>query len=127
MAHSPVVWWEINARDGESLMRFYRAVFGWECRHDEDSGIWHLDSGQGRAGAISGGVFTGKGVLPPHRCLYVEVEDVDAVVERAKAEGRPILQGPFDLEGVGRLAFFEDPEGHMIGLIAPSPRPAREP
>jgi predicted enzyme related to lactoylglutathione lyase len=119
MPRNPVVWWEINARDGKALTDFYEGVFEWSVRLDETSGIWHLDSGEAGAGTIGGGIFTGKGVLPPHRCLYVRVDDVDKVSSRVETRGCPILQGPFDLEGVGRLAFFQDPEGNMIGLIGP--------
>ena len=72
-------------------------------------------------GTISGGILTGRGALPPHRCLYVRVDDVDAFAARAAERGCPPLQGPFDLEGTGRLAFFRDPEGHMVGLIGPTP------
>ncbi len=113
---NPVVWWEINAKDGDKLSDFYRKIFDWDMPLDEESGIHEVKRGE-MAGSIGGGIFTGKGHLPPHRCLYLEVEDIDEVCGRAKAAGQEILQGPFDVEGVGRLAFFRDPEGHMLGLI----------
>lgn len=112
----PVVWWEINAQDGEALAAFYRAVFDWELPLDAAAGIWE-QAASGRPGEIGGGIFTGKGALPPHRCLYIAVGDIGAVCARARAQGREILQGPFAVAGIGRLAFFRDPEGHMLGLI----------
>jgi predicted enzyme related to lactoylglutathione lyase len=118
---NPVVWWEINAKDGEALAAFYRRVLEWEMPLNEASGIWEA-KGEEKPGTIGGGIFTGKGALPTHRCLYVQVEDIDAVCARAREAGREILQGPFALSGVGRLAFFTDPEGHMIGLIEPEAR-----
>ncbi len=111
-----VVWWEINAVDGEALSAFYRALFDWKLPQDPASGIWE-QKGSGKPGDIGGGIFTGKGALPTHRCLYVEVEDIEASCARARELGREILQGPFAVAGVGRLAFFRDPEGHMLGLI----------
>ncbi|MCB9465158.1 MAG: VOC family protein [Candidatus Eisenbacteria bacterium] len=117
MARNPVIWWEINAKDGERLTEFYREVFEWDCPLDEGSGIWEVDSTGGRSGAISGGIFTGKGRLPYHRCLYVEVEDIEEMTRRVVANGLPILQGPFEVGGGTQLAFFQDPEGHMIGLL----------
>jgi len=117
----PVVWWEINAADGEALAGFYRAVFDWKLPQDATTGIWEQVA-SGRPGEIGGGIFTGKGALPPHRCLYVAVEDIEAVCARARAQGREILQGPFAVPGVGRLAFFRDPEGHMLGLIEREPK-----
>lgn len=118
---NPVVWWEINAKDGEALSAFYRRVFEWEMPKDESTGIWELNA-EKRPGTIGGGIFTGKGALPTHRCIYVQVLDIDEVCARAREAGREILQGPFALSGVGRLAFFTDPEGHMLGLIEPEPR-----
>ena len=111
-----VVWWEINAKDGEKLSAFYREVLEWEMPLDEKSGIWEVARDEA-AGNIGGGIFTGQGRLPTHRCLIVQVEDIDQVCGRVKRAGQEILQGPFALEGVGRLAFFRDPEGHMLGLI----------
>lgn len=122
MVKHRMCFWEINAKDAELLVEFYTKVFGWEHSYDEAIGIWRFDSGNGKDGGIGGAVFTGKGGLPTHRCLYISVEDVDAIAEKTKSLGQQILQGPFDLEGVGRLAFFQDPEGHMIGLIGPGPK-----
>lgn len=113
---NPVVWWEINAKDGEKLSAFYREVFEWEMPRDEQSGIWEVTRSD-EPGNIGGGIFTGQGRLPTHRCIYVQVEDIDLVCGRAADAGQEILQGPFALEGLGQLAFFRDPEGHMIGLI----------
>ena len=117
MARNRVCYWEINAKDGPALVEFYMQLFGWKSKYDEGFDFYDLDTGNGKDGGIGGGIFTGKGRLPPHRCLYIDVEDVDVIVQRAKDMGREILQGPFDLSSVGRLAFFQDPEGHMIGLI----------
>jgi predicted enzyme related to lactoylglutathione lyase len=116
-------FWEINAKNGALLTRFYEQLFGWEAKHDEASGIWHIPSGSGTDGGIGGGIFTGKGRLPPHRCLYLEVEDVDDTCRKAEELGVAILQGPFEAAPGVRLAFFRDPEGHMLGVSGPSNSP----
>lgn len=112
-------WWEINAEEAKPLVEFYGEVFGWNHTYDDGSGIYYIDSGNGSNGGIGGGIFTGKGTLPTHRCLYIKVDDVDAIVRKVRARGQQILQGPYDLPSGTRLAFFRDPEGHMIGLIKP--------
>jgi len=94
--NNPIVYWEINAKDGPALAEFYRDV------------------------GIDGGIFTGKGLLPPHRALYIEVEDIREVLEKVSKRGIEILQGPFE-SGNAILAFFRDPEGHMLGLIERKP------
>ncbi|WP_367363574.1 hypothetical protein [Mesotoga sp.] len=37
---------------------------------------------------INGGIFTGKGVLPTHRALYIEVEDMNEIIKRVQDHGR---------------------------------------
>jgi predicted enzyme related to lactoylglutathione lyase len=117
MTKNRVCFWEINAKDGPALAEFYTRLFGWKSRYDEKSDFFDFDTGGDQAGGINGGIFTGKGRLPTHRCLYVEVEDIDIACKKARELGREILQGPFEVDRVGYLAFFTDPEGHMIGLI----------
>ncbi len=114
-----VSFWEINAEDGPALVAFYRQVFGWQATEDTGTGVTRLETGDGTDGGIPGAIFTGKGALPTHRCLYVDVEDVDRVCAAVEALGQPILQGPFDFQGRLRLAFFRDPEGHMLGITGP--------
>ena len=111
--NNPIVYWEINAKDGPALAEFYRDVFEWESSVD-DTGFYSFKSGSARG--IDGGIFTGKGLLPPHRALYIEVEDIKIVLERVARRGAEILLGPFE-SGNAILAFFRDPEGHMLGLI----------
>jgi len=101
--NNPIVYWEINAKDGPALAEFYRDVFFFFF-----------------GGGIDGGIFTGKGLLPPHRALYIEVEDIREVLEKVSKRGIEILQGPFE-SGNAILAFFRDPEGHMLGLIERKP------
>ena len=50
--------------------------------------------------------------------IQVEVEDVDAHFERAKAAGAVILSEPRD-NPAGRLYRAEDPEGHRWMFIKP--------
>jgi predicted enzyme related to lactoylglutathione lyase len=115
--NNPIVYWEINAKDGPALAEFYRDVFEWESAVD-DTGFHSFKSGN--TGGIDGGIFTGKGLLPPHRALYIEVENLREVLEKVSRRGIEILQGPFELGNV-ILAFFRDPEGHMLGLIERKP------
>ena len=116
MTKNRVCYWEINAKDGPALVDFYTRLFDWESRYDAATDFYDLDSGRA-SGGINGGIFTGKGDLPIHRCLYVEVEDMERVLQKVREMGRTILQGPFEVAGLGVLAFFRDPEEHMIGLI----------
>jgi len=114
---NPVVYWEINGTEGKKLADFYLDLFEWEYDNEPGSDFYNFRSGNDDRGSINGGVFTGKGKLPHHLTIYVEVADVDEYFNRALEKGGTFAQAPFDLEGAGRLAFFRDPDGHIIGLI----------
>jgi len=49
-------------------------------------------------------------------CIYVD--DVDAVVARARPEGIEVLVAPVDQPWGERLAYVRDPEGNTIMLTA---------
>lgn len=124
MGRNRVSYWEINGTVGKKLAEFYTGLFDWEYTNQPGSDFYHLHSG-GENGTIHGGVFTGKGALPHHLTIYVDVDDTDAYYAKALEMGGTHAQAPFDVPGVGRLGFFRDPDGHIIGLIqreTPSPR-----
>ena len=45
------------------------------------------------------------------------VEDIHATVAAIEAAGGRILTRPFYIEGVGKLVYFEDTEGNLIGAM----------
>jgi len=54
---------------------------------------------------------------PSHWISYVSVEDVDASAKAATAKGGKVVEGPFDIPGVGRTARIGDPQGAEICLF----------
>jgi uncharacterized protein len=53
---------------------------------------------------------------------YIQVADVDAAAAKAVELGGKLLSGPFDVQGSGRMATIEDPDGARVGLITPEAR-----
>ena len=45
------------------------------------------------------------------------VEDIHATIAAVEAAGGKLLTRPFHLEGVGRLIYFEDTEGNLVGAM----------
>jgi lactoylglutathione lyase len=62
------------------------------------------------------GVEPGPG---PRHELFVYVEDVDAAVTRAAANGGSVLKEPADMPWGERVGFVADPEGNVVSLAAP--------
>jgi predicted enzyme related to lactoylglutathione lyase len=49
--------------------------------------------------------------------LSFAVEDIDATTAAIEANGGKVLMAPFHIVGVGRLSFFQDPEGNIAGAM----------
>ena len=56
----------------------------------------------------------------PMWVTYFNVDDVDAAVERAVQNGGELPDPPWDVPGVGRMAWIYDPQGALLGLITPA-------
>jgi predicted enzyme related to lactoylglutathione lyase len=50
---------------------------------------------------------------------WVQVEDVDAALDRVTDGGGDLITGASDYPGVGRMAIVSDPTGATFGLITP--------
>ena len=113
----PVVRFEIMGGDGEELSRFYGELFGWRMEPVEGSGggyrLAHTDAGTGIDGGL--GSFPG---APSYVTVYVQVQDLEAAVERARALGATVVAPPREVAPGTRTAVLTDPAGHMIGVIA---------
>jgi len=113
----PVVHWEIGARDAERLQKFYGDLFDWQINADNPMGYGLVITGAREQGGIDGGIMKAPEGAPPYMALYVEVDDLEAYVAKAEGMGASTLMPPTPIEGVGRIAMLQDPEGHMIGLL----------
>jgi uncharacterized protein len=49
--------------------------------------------------------------------FYVEVDDLQAALEKVAANGGSTVAPPMDLPGGLSIALFADPEGHVVGLV----------
>lgn len=110
----PVVHFEIVGKDGERLRSYYSALFGWEidANNPMDYGIVPR-AGEG----IPGGVGRGPDGYDGHVTFYVEVPDVEAALAQAESLGGSRMMGPDRImEGV-EIGLFNDPEGHLVGVV----------
>jgi predicted enzyme related to lactoylglutathione lyase len=113
MAH-PVVWFEVLGLEGEKLRQFYRGLFGWKIETSNPMKYGMVDTGS-KAG-IPGGVGE---VYPGTRSwvtFYVETPDVAATLDQVQRLGGKVVMPKTAMPDV-TLGAFEDPEGHVIGLV----------
>jgi predicted enzyme related to lactoylglutathione lyase len=113
MAH-PVMWFEVLGNDGDGLQKFYANLFGWRFAADSPAKYGLVDTGETRG--IPGGIGQ---MFPGTRSwttFYVETPDVAASLAGVERLGGKVIMPRTVMPGV-TLGVFEDPEGHVIGLV----------
>jgi predicted enzyme related to lactoylglutathione lyase len=101
---------------------FYNEVFGWTSR-EMDMGPAGSYTIFQRAGDVdtAGAMPRPEGMeAPPLWWPYIAVDDADATASRTKELGGNVVQEPFDVETVGRIAILADPNGAVFGVIKPT-------
>jgi uncharacterized protein len=109
---NPVVHFEIGAADNQSLGKFYSELFGWELR-EVSEGYTLVDTRGGQG--LNGGIGR-SGTGEPWATFYVEVDDLQAYLDRAGALGGRAVLGITEFPGMA-FAMFDDPDGLLVGLV----------
>ena len=116
-------WNELMTRDADAAMKFYTETFGWN--------YMAMDMGVGTYNVIEGGTDDGGmgGIMamptempdevPNHWGVYFAVADIEATVEKAKANGATIIQEPFAIPDIGTVAVIHDPNNGHFNLMQP--------
>ena len=113
-------WIELGTSDNEAAKSFYTQLFGWD----------YVDNPMGEHGVYTMLKLNGKDVgglyklmpdmvaqgVPPHWMSYVAVTSADETAEKAKAEGAQVMNGPFDVYTIGRMAVIQDPTGAVFSV-----------
>jgi len=111
---------DLATTDPDGAKRFYGELFGWEAE-DVSPGegmtytILRLD-GDPVAGLFEQPAKSREAGAMPHWISYVTVEDADATARRAGELGGTVVQEPFDILDVGRMAAVEDPTGSGVAV-----------
>ncbi|GAA0797926.1 VOC family protein [Spirilliplanes yamanashiensis] len=116
MAHTearPVVHWEIGGRDLTTLGAFYQQAFGWAI---EDAGP-HYRTVRAADGGLGGGLMHAHDQMPPYVTIYVQVDDLSAMLRTIGELGGTTLVPPTPINDQASFALFTDPEGNVIGLL----------
>lgn len=117
-AVNPVVYFEIPVTDIDRASAFYTAVFGMPLERQVIDGYAMALFPAGEGGGATGALAMGDVYVPAKTgpIVYFGVDDIDAVLARAKARGRKVLLEKRDIGAAGFVAEIEDSEGNRIGL-----------
>ncbi|MEJ2209362.1 MAG: hypothetical protein P8129_10035 [Anaerolineae bacterium] len=61
-------------------------------------------------------------MAPGSVLVYVDVEDIDAAIARARELGAPVILDKTEIPTVGWMAVFGDPGGNRIAAMESMPR-----
>ena len=128
-AFSTFSWLDVSSTDTDGAKAFYGGLFGWEFADitaadmgrenlppdlPDETVMYTMCSLQGKL--VCGLFRTMSPDMPTVWNVYVNVEDADAVVTRAKELGGSADTGVMDIADSGRMAFITDPTGGMCGI-----------
>ncbi len=123
--HGSFTWAQLITRDREASTTFHRKLLGLD-----------LDSGPAPGGGVNDVLTLDHepmvGIMdmpddvadagtPNHWVIYFHVDDVDATIDLAIANGATLIMSPTQLAHIGRIAIVSDPQGAVFGLVTPDP------
>ncbi len=130
---SPVVHFEIHASDRPALASFYAEVFGWN--HASAPGMPYTllgptgedpAAGEAPSDGIGGGMMDRKGPAAEAGApvngfvCVIQVDDLAATEAAVQRHGGEVTVPQMDVPGVGRVFYFRDPDGNLVGVLQPA-------
>ena len=121
------IHFEIHATDPQRAMAFYKKVFGWSFKKFTGSPLpyWQITTGPDDTPGINGGLHPRIGPKPKANqaviayVCTVPVHDLDVMLAKATAAGASLCKPEMQIPGVGRLAYVQDTEKNLLGLLQP--------
>jgi catechol 2,3-dioxygenase-like lactoylglutathione lyase family enzyme len=104
----------VEAQDVSAAKRFYQDVLGLELLMDLG---WIATYGSGQKMSVQVSFMSQGGSDTPVPDVSIEVDDVDAALERVRAAGFPIEYGPADEPWGVRRFYVRDPFGKLVNIL----------
>jgi len=112
-------WHELYTTDLEGGFAFYSSLFGWEKINDMDMGPMGIYRIFGVGEKQIGGMMANVPNIPvPCWGFYFQVDAIGAAMERVKAGGGTIVNGPHQVPGGSWIIQGMDPQGAMFSLVS---------
>ncbi len=114
---SRVVHFELPSDNPERAVRFYKEVFGWQFQKwDGPQEYWLISTGPDGQPGINGGMMRRQ--QPGASTVNtVDVASVDQSAAAIEKNGGKIVMPKMPIPGVGLLAYCQDTEGNVFGIL----------
>lgn len=110
----PVVQWQILSGKPEEQSAFYAGLFDWTVSGDNPLGYRMVDTGSERG--IPGGFWPAPPQTQPFVQLFIEVDDIEETIAKAKAAGGGVIIPRQDLPAGEAMAVLRDPLGMAFAI-----------
>jgi len=110
---NPVIYFEVMGKDHKALSSFFTGVFDWETTPAGPANYEFVSTGE----PVNGGIGSPPEGGPSYATFYVQVDDLQATLDKAESLGGRTVMAPMNVAENTDVALFEDPEGHIIGLV----------
>ena len=107
-----LVWNELQTKDTDAALSFYRSVFDWG--HDQDPNGYHLFKLGERMQAGMLQMDDSWGDMPSNWAVYFMSDDIEATAAKAQELGAVIHVPPTHTGTVGRFSVIQDPQGGVF-------------
>ena len=116
-----VVHFEIYTDDPEAVQPFYRDVFGWTFQKFEGGPIeyWLVTTGDDKDPGINGGMTQPREGQSSGTINTIAVSSLDETITKIEQARGKICVPKMAIPKVGWLAYAEDPQGNVFGLMQP--------
>jgi len=113
MTKRNIVHVEFSSRNMEESGKFYHELFGWEIMPvpEMNYSLWKAGDGSGGGFNPLGGYTKSGDVL-----VYVDSDDIDADLGKAKSLGATIVQEKHEIPQQGWFGIFKDKTGNLVAL-----------
>ena len=116
--HGAFSWFELATTDTKAAREFYSKLFGWTTSTEQmPMGEYNVAKVGDTSVAGIMSMPPGGPPMPPHWGCYVTVDDVDKTLEACTGLGGKVLMPPMEVQGVGRMAVIQDPQGAVLSVI----------
>ena len=116
-----IVHFELNVKDIKKAIKFYENVFEWKFeKWDGPIDYWLIMTGDEDEQGIDGGLGEEEENFPSV-VNTVDVDDLEEVVKKVEANGGTILRPKHAVPGIGWLAYIQDSEGIVTGVMQEDP------
>lgn len=119
MTTGALVWYELLSTDPKGSLSFYPDVVGWKTEAFGTDGYTMFVGSQGPVGGVTKLPEQAEKMgAPTYWQVNIQVENVDATVEKVKQLGGQIYVVE-TIPTVGRFAVIADPQGAVVSVFTP--------